>query len=133
MLPPSARGIQGPENAETPDEQQEREAHRTREKAIKRLQTLTKEVDWRVAQAYVALAEDPVADPDEEEELARKRKESSIAGPSNLEERAIERYLDDDEWEDQRKRDTEVGPSTNESTYSEKNKGDGRRWWQWGP
>lgn len=86
-----------------------------------------------MAQAYVALAEDPVADPDEEEELARKRKESSIAGPSNLEERAIERYLDDDEWEDQRKRDTEVGPSTNESTYSEKNKGDGRRWWQWGP
>lgn len=67
---------------------------------------VTKEVDSRVAKAYIALADDPeIAD-----ELIGKQKEdsemrwsptASTAGPSNgnLESRAIDMYLEDEEWE----------------------------------
>ncbi|PBK92767.1 hypothetical protein ARMGADRAFT_908399, partial [Armillaria gallica] len=58
---------------------------RETERAEKRLQVLTKEVDWRVAKAYVALAD--------EIDLDSKLKQPSV------EARAISRYLDDEEWE----------------------------------
>ncbi|KAK0189656.1 hypothetical protein F5146DRAFT_633373 [Armillaria mellea] len=58
---------------------------RETERAEKRLQVLTKEVDWRVAKAYVALADDI--------DLDTKLKQPSV------EARAISRYLDDEEWE----------------------------------
>jgi hypothetical protein len=82
-----------------PEERIQAEVRRTRERAAKRLQTLTKEVDWQVAEAYVALADDP-----EELELAiGKRKESgyTAAGKSHsdLERVALDWYLDDDSWE----------------------------------
>lgn len=75
-----------------------------RERAEKRLQTLTKETDWRVARAYVALADDA----DARAARGSKQKEmgavataarSGASGPGALEAMAVEQYLDDDEWE----------------------------------
>jgi hypothetical protein len=54
---------------------------------------LTKEADWRIAQAYVALAGD---DTNDEERL--KYKEAGDL-PSDLTSMAAQKYLDDDEWE----------------------------------
>ncbi|KAF9000598.1 hypothetical protein BDQ17DRAFT_1327563 [Cyathus striatus] len=78
------------------EEEEEREAKRVWERAAKRLQTITKEVDWQVAKAYVALASD-----EDEEEVCRKRKERGDGKGKGrtLEAVAVERYLDDDEWE----------------------------------
>lgn len=66
---------------------------------------VTKEVDWRVAKTYVALADDPEI----AEELASKRKEGYVTGdgtkrgldPSSsvLESRAADMYFEDEEWE----------------------------------
>ncbi|KAL0570230.1 hypothetical protein V5O48_011738 [Marasmius crinis-equi] len=105
LLPSSAR-ITSKENITfldeaTPsrtEEDEKRAVRRAREKAEKRLQTVTKEVDWAVAKAYVALAETP----GEEEAYALKMKEqpsARIVGGSSLEAVAVDRYLDDLEWE----------------------------------
>lgn len=77
---------------------------RALERAAKRLQVVTKETDWRVASAYAALAAD--ASPLEQEQWQAKRKELGVAseplgadsasGPAA---RAVDAYLDDDEWE----------------------------------
>ena len=87
------------------------DARRAREKAEKRLQTLTKEVDWRVAKAYVAVAEygnDEQNEPGKGEVSEVKQPEKKIVATdpftgaeSSLEARAIDRYLDDDVWEAQ--------------------------------
>jgi hypothetical protein len=66
-----------------------------RERAGKRLQTLTKEVDWRVARAYVALADDP----DEAAVFARKQKELGAPAAAPLDAVAVDHYLEDLEWE----------------------------------
>lgn len=85
-------------------------ARRARERAEKRLQTVTKEVDWRVAKAYVAVS-DVVFDADALEKEAEDKKVESpsshdgTAG-SSLEANAIDRYLNDDEWE---RREREAG------------------------
>ena len=68
------------------------EAH-NRERAEKRFQFLTKEVDWRVAKAYVALAED-------DDDIVKK--ESMILSrpdSERLEAKAADQYFDDGEWE----------------------------------
>jgi hypothetical protein len=70
------------------------------------LQILTKEVDWRVAKAYVAIADDP----DEAVEFVGKLKESGgrctqVAAGSSLEVMAVGRYLDDEEWEQEQLRE----------------------------
>ncbi|KAF7374988.1 LysM domain-containing protein [Mycena sanguinolenta] len=65
-------------------------------RAGKRLQMLTKETDWRVARAYVALADDP----DDAAALALKRKELGVPqAEASLEAVAADRYLEDLEWE----------------------------------
>ncbi|KAG6861352.1 hypothetical protein C0995_001085 [Termitomyces sp. Mi166 len=100
ILPPYKAGL--PVAKESPEQMAAREAEWGKERAEKRLQTLMKETDWYVAKAYVALADDPVEEIEEQEEWERKRKEYGNdvgAGSSNLEERAIRKYLDDDEWE----------------------------------
>ncbi|KAJ8090387.1 hypothetical protein PM082_018983 [Marasmius tenuissimus] len=104
LLPSSAR-ITGKENISFVDdppsrteEDEERAVRRAREKAEKRLQTVTKEVDWAIAKAYVAVAEIP----GEEEAYAAKAKEDPTAkrlDGSSLEAVAVDRYLDDLEWE----------------------------------
>jgi len=79
-------------------EEKAREDKLVREQVEKKVQMLTKEVDWRVAKAYVALADDR----DEQEEFHAKQKEIGGDGGSSaggLESLAIGKYLDDEEWE----------------------------------
>ncbi|KAF9466561.1 hypothetical protein BDZ94DRAFT_1187314 [Collybia nuda] len=141
-LPPSTHYRPGLINSE---EERKRETQDSKKRAEKRLQTVTKEVDWRVAKAYIALAEDPPDEVEEAEDYSRKRKEAGVpSGPShghsNLEERAIEQYLDDDEWEATQRRDGgKIGPfrfplakiSREGASLKEKKRGGDRRWWQW--
>jgi hypothetical protein len=54
---------------------------------------LTKEVDHSVARAYIALAEH-----DDEDDDGREVKRKEV--PMSLEARAVDRYLDDQEWEE---------------------------------
>jgi hypothetical protein len=62
---------------------------------------VTKEVDWRVAKAYVALAENDAGDNDvKKENLDMKMKANFSKGSGGLEMQAIDRYLDDAEWEE---------------------------------
>lgn len=72
------------------------------ERAEKRLQMVTKEVDWRVAKAYVALAQDP-------EPSSKEKPDNWEGGGSSqkdiLEGDAIDRYLEDAEWEEQERKD----------------------------
>lgn len=74
----------------------EDDAHETRVRAQIAVQRVTKETDWGVVQAYVALAEDSDSEPDIKIEG---EKSQSGKVPRRLEERAVDLYLDDDEWE----------------------------------
>ncbi|EIN03756.1 hypothetical protein PUNSTDRAFT_56015 [Punctularia strigosozonata HHB-11173 SS5] len=79
---------------------EEHRSRRLREQAEKRFQTLTKEVDWRVARAYVAIADDP----EESRAHGLKGKEmgrgSTMPGTADgLGDRAVDWYMDDEEWE----------------------------------
>lgn len=100
MIPASANPH--PSLTISTSEGKSREDKLVRERAEKRLQTLTKEVDYRVAKAYVALADDP----QEQEMFSAKNKETAVSAINSgvsmgrgLEALAIGRYLDDDEWE----------------------------------
>ncbi|KAJ7903642.1 hypothetical protein B0H14DRAFT_950822 [Mycena olivaceomarginata] len=95
-LPPSALAKLRASDAApvSPAEARAREVSR----AGKRLQTLTKETDWHVARAYIALAEDP----EDAASFALKQKElgaPAAAASSSLAAVAADRYLDDLEWE----------------------------------
>ncbi|KAF8656856.1 hypothetical protein AX16_002403 [Volvariella volvacea WC 439] len=85
-------------NAESTREEEapERKLQGMRERAARKLQTVTKEVDWDVARAYVALAEDAA----EDMEYGMKRKEAGMAwiGGDSLAGIATDMYLDDEEW-----------------------------------
>jgi len=61
---------------------------------------LTREVDWRVAKAYVSLADGP----DEETAYSAKYKETGGIGANTLEARAADQYLEDQEWEEEQRR-----------------------------
>lgn len=62
---------------------------------------MTKEVDWRVAKAYVALAEDDDGDDSSKKEsLDMKTKTTFNQEKVTIEVQAIDRYLDDAEWEE---------------------------------
>ncbi|KAF8841786.1 hypothetical protein BDN67DRAFT_966675 [Paxillus ammoniavirescens] len=65
-------------------------------------QTQRQSPDWRVAEAYVALADDP----EEEGAYAVKLKEvgGTGAGGSNLQARAVDQYLEDQEWEEEQRK-----------------------------
>ncbi|EJD37732.1 hypothetical protein AURDEDRAFT_116704 [Auricularia subglabra TFB-10046 SS5] len=97
-LPLSAKNLS---SLPAPPTAEEAEKKR-RERAEKRFQFVTKEVDWRVARTYVALAEDEDGD-----QLARdfKGKEGWTTKASisregaPLEARAVDQYLDDEQWE----------------------------------
>jgi len=71
------------------------------ERAEKRLQIVTKEVDWLVAKAYVAVVEDGAGDNGFKKEDSDVNMKTDInEGRGALEMRAIDRYLDDAEWEE---------------------------------
>ncbi|KAK7033032.1 LysM domain-containing protein [Favolaschia claudopus] len=97
QLPPSAYSQLGSTDATpSPIDVHAREVSR----AGKRLQMLTKETDWRIARAYVALADDPEVSAS----FALKRKElgntpTAVSAGSSLDAVATDRYLDDLEWE----------------------------------
>lgn len=76
---------------------------RIAERAGKRLQTVTKEVDWRIAQAYVALAEGEDENTTKKEYTNRRPGNSQEASGS-LDNMAIDRYLEDTEWEENERR-----------------------------
>ncbi|KZV64423.1 hypothetical protein PENSPDRAFT_745393 [Peniophora sp. CONT] len=108
-LPPSAKsGSTSP----PPPPDPEMEARRARERARKRFQFVTKEVDWRVAQAYVALADDEAGHADRdarnakaaEKEKAEVTHDDDAPPPARLEGRAVDSYLDDAEWEERERR-----------------------------
>jgi hypothetical protein len=77
----------------------EEEARRTRERAQVAFQQVAKEMDDGVAQAYVALAQDSDSEPDLASLKAEEEKKESRRVARTIEERALDRYLDDDEWE----------------------------------
>ncbi|KAJ4478586.1 hypothetical protein C8R41DRAFT_772469 [Lentinula lateritia] len=92
-----------------PDDAEERlrAVRRARERAEKHLQIVTKEVDWRVAKAYIALAEEEAVE-DSGMQYDLKKKElgtvsqfrNAVGGQaSNVELRALDMYFEDDEWE----------------------------------
>lgn len=106
-LPTSARSkVDAPDApTATKAEGKERELRLARERAEKRLQTLTKEVDWRVAKVYVALADTPELDADK---LMDEGKEGNVKRKldiSGLEGRAVDHYMDDAEWEERERRE----------------------------
>lgn len=84
---------------------EEEKARRARGRAHVAFQHVTKETDDRIAQAYVALADDSDSGSDvlplkdEGEKLSRGADLTNLK--RTLEERAVDRYLDDDEWERQ--------------------------------
>jgi hypothetical protein len=123
LLPASPKTLKYASAQVTDAEEKEiikrREEILVRERAERGVQTLMKEVDWRVAKAYVALADDA----DERDAHHSKLKEmgstarlcrpaalgkshadGSSDTTSELEILAVERYLDDDEWEAEERR-----------------------------
>lgn len=136
MLPPSvsvASHITAP---------REDAARRARERAEARLQSLAKEPDWRVARAYVALAEEPdSADDTKCKEGGSLRKRNVKGGDVSasgseagvLEERVLDSYMDDSEWEERERREGRAAtlqgfPYFAGQRHREKSR---RPWWPW--
>lgn len=129
----------------TPEDPALVEARRV-ERAEKRLQMVTKEVDWRVAKAYVAIAQDSGPSgvsgkekQDNYEEGRLKVPVSDLEGLSQggaLESGAIDRYLEDTEWEEQERREGR-GPAIQRfpwSSFGQKpgtHQGSGGFKWPW--
>ncbi|KAH9926828.1 hypothetical protein B0H21DRAFT_826547 [Amylocystis lapponica] len=149
-LPPSARGATPAREEEDPRAVE----RRARERAEKRFQTLTKEVDWRVARAYVAVADLHGVDDDEDglsyaklyertsekpqdPELNKGGSKGELRGLGSMEDRAVDRYLDDEEWEERERREGRgvalpKFPYLQDPTHSDTTGGSSRRsWWQW--
>ncbi|KAG8908340.1 hypothetical protein FRB99_007267 [Tulasnella sp. 403] len=87
-FPPTSRRAPSP----PPSNVQER---REKEKATRRFQSVTKEVDDTVARTYVSLAE---GEQDHNKEDTKVRPDSSLEG------RAIDQYMDDEQWEVEQRR-----------------------------
>lgn len=96
------------------EREKKRERARAVERAEKRFAFVTKEVDYSIAKAYVAIADDTDDDDywhihrdgmaEKKEKMTRTTSGDGAEGDTigsdrNIEARAIERYLDDDEWE----------------------------------
>ncbi|GJE96583.1 LysM peptidoglycan-binding domain-containing protein [Phanerochaete sordida] len=130
QLPPSAR-TSAPSTPPNGKADPDYEARRARERAEKRLQTVTKETDWRIAKAYVALAEDGDSSaPGKAEGLKKPQADASVEG------RAMDQYLDDDEWEAQQRREgrgVQIPPFPYAAqSSSRKGKGpEASRRWRW--
>lgn len=142
-LPPSARTHVNYVNS-NPEVDQERDTRIAKERAEKRLQILTKEVDWRVAKAYVALADADSASgstylglKNKESAEVRKPQVGSNEGSNGteLEANALDWYLDDEEWEEEERKAgrgvlVRRFPYTSFSNEVGKNKE--RSFWRWG-
>ncbi|KDR78880.1 hypothetical protein GALMADRAFT_64579 [Galerina marginata CBS 339.88] len=131
LLPPTAKLHAS--LALSKEEEKGREEKLVRERAEKRLQTLTKEVDWRVAKAYVALADDA----GEQEAFDAKRKEigstlpvgASSGRSQGLEALAVQQYLDDEEWEVEERRAGRSVQTLNFPSKGDEGNHSKKGWW----
>lgn len=129
VLPPTARRPPSP----PPVDVQQRLEQRAKEKAAKRLQFVTKEVDPHIARTYVSLAEG------EDNPSYKEVKKAPVKGDEVLEGRAIDQYMEDAEWEAQQRR-LGISPkipifpylSFKPSLGAEKPSGSGWSWWSGG-
>ncbi|GAB1521867.1 hypothetical protein RhiTH_004966 [Rhizoctonia solani] len=94
QLPPGSRAPSPP----PPDLEQRSEA-RAKERAGKAFQAITKETDWGIAQTYVSLLE--VEDVDVKEGKRRMIDPRSKEGKQAM---AVDRYLDDNAWEEEQRK-----------------------------
>ena len=116
-LPPTDKlrtPIPSPGSFDAEDEVQRAKA-RAIERAQKRFQFVTKEVDWRVAKAYIALEDDGGSEYNGSiKEWVKGEKRSVLEGSNatviSVENRAVDRYLDDDEWERGEGRNMKIEP-----------------------
>lgn len=128
-------------------EDSQRQERRVRAHAELRFRALTKEDDVHVARAYVAIADsrDPDDDVDfkklevtEGEDWKKPARETVAMGSScALEERALSRYYDDDEWERQERQEGR-GISLPKFPQSQGSRSHGcatekgrKTWWHW--
>ena len=126
----------------------EEEARHARERAESRFRVLTKEADYRVARAYVAVAgvEDDVAEAVRDDEAKKsamltdtslKKLQPGVSAPAgiSLEGRAVDRYLDDEEWEQRQRSDgrgVQVPAFPLFSGMSKSTNENGKKaWWRW--
>ncbi|KAI0734216.1 hypothetical protein C8Q72DRAFT_455120 [Fomitopsis betulina] len=118
------------------------EARRARERAESRFRVLTKEADYRVARAYVAIAgvEDDTGDALRNDEagsftdasLKRLVHGSSVEADGSLEGRAVDRYLDDEEWEERQRSNGGTAQIPAFPVSSGMSKSSGKNtWWRW--
>lgn len=129
ILPPSARDKLSA--AQTPQEAAQHEARRARQRAEKRLQTLTKEVDLRVARAYIALADGDPAERDTKLKEMGAGHSAACSSASRMERYAVEQYLEDEEWEANERR---AGRSPHLSPFLSSSSAallKESRWWKW--
>ncbi|KAG8679428.1 hypothetical protein FRC11_003746, partial [Ceratobasidium sp. 423] len=94
QLPPGSRAPSPP-----PPDLQKRLDARAKERAGKAFQAITKETDWGVAQTYVALLD--TEDDGIKEGKRRMVDPSSREGAQAL---AVDRYLDDNAWEEEQRK-----------------------------
>ena len=97
------------------EDEAQRAKARAIERAQKRFQFVTKEVDWRVARAYIALEDnDESTDNGDMKEWVKGEKRSTLEGSNatavGVEDRAVDRYLDDDEWEREEGKNMKIEP-----------------------
>lgn len=97
------------------EDEAQRAKARAIERAQKRFQFVTKEVDWRVARAYIALEDnDESTDNGDMKEWVKGEKRSTLEGSNatavGVENRAVDRYLDDDEWEREEGKNMKIEP-----------------------
>lgn len=133
-LPPSARlpGDAQIASSTALAKDREREQRLARERAEKRLQTLTKEVDWRVAKAYVALAD--AHDTDVDSVIEGKKEGNGKKRSKALEGRAVDQYMDDEEWEEREHREGRqaiIAPFPYFSNGSAASSSSSKPFWRW--
>ncbi|KAJ3874022.1 hypothetical protein F5051DRAFT_462792 [Lentinula edodes] len=85
------------------------------EETLRAVRRAREQVDWRVAKAYIALAEDEaVEDSGRQYDLKKKRAGNAVGGQaSDVELRALDMYFEDDEWEVRARRERQ----TNKLSY----------------
>ncbi|CUA76042.1 hypothetical protein RSOLAG22IIIB_02049 [Rhizoctonia solani] len=94
QLPPGSRAPSPP-----PPDLLERLEARAKERAGKAFQAITKETDWGVAQSYVALL-----DTEDEEIKEGKRRMVDLSSRDGRQALAVDRYLDDNDWEEEQRK-----------------------------
>ena len=92
---------------------------------------MTKEADWRVAKVYADLASTPMTD-EETQAMGIKRKERGRpVRTGGVEDRAVDAYLEDQEWEARERRLGRVPrsllPAMDDAKMKDKEM-DGRQW-----